>query len=150
MQVFRITTEKWAGVLQSSGRAARWNSNGIFITYSASSRALACLEMLVHLNGEALSNPFKITIIDIPEGISMEQVPKFYNDDWVAFENYHYTQAIGDEWSKSGRTAILKVPSAIIKNDFNYLINPFHADFAQLEVAEIEEFQFDLRLKADT
>jgi RES domain-containing protein len=147
MEVFRITSEKWAGVLQSSGRAARWNSNGAFVTYAGASRALSSLEMLVHLRGEEIKNQFKVSVIDIPDEIQIEKVGVFYNEDWTEFENYYQSQEVGDEWAKSLRTCILRVPSAIIKNEYNYLINPQHPDFQKIKIIEIEDFHFDLRLK---
>jgi RES domain-containing protein len=147
MEVFRISHEKWAGVLQGSGRAARWNSNGVFITYAGSSRSLSCLEMLVHLNGEQIQSNFKLTIINIPEELEIENVSTFYNVDWTEFENYYQSQEVGDEWAKSLRTCILRVPSAIIKGEYNYLINPQHTDFNKITISEIEDFYFDLRLK---
>jgi RES domain-containing protein len=147
MEVFRISHEKWAGVLQGSGKAARWNSNGMFITYSASTRALACLEMLVHLSGEQIKTPFKLAVVYIPDEISIENFSGFYNSDWAEIENYHNCQIIGDEWIRSQRTSVLRAPSAIIKNEFNYLINPQHPDFQKIKIKEIEDFHFDLRLK---
>jgi RES domain-containing protein len=147
MEVFRISHEKWAGVLQGSGRAARWNSNGMFITYSASTRALACLEMLVHLCGEQIKTPFKLSVIYIPDEVAIENFSGFYNKDWAEIENYHQCQLIGDEWIRSARTCILRVPSAIIKNEYNYLINPQHPDFMKIKVISLEDFEFDMRLK---
>jgi RES domain-containing protein len=147
MEVFRITSEKWAGVLQSSGSAARWNSNGVFVTYAGASRALSSLEMLVHLHGEEIKNQFKVSVIDIPDEIQIEKAGVFYNDDWTEFENYFQSQEVGDEWAKSLRTCVLRVPSAIIKNEYNYLINPQHPDFQKINIKEIEDFHFDLRLK---
>jgi RES domain-containing protein len=147
MEVFRISSAKWAGILQSSGRAARWNSNNIFITYTASTRALSCLEMLVHLSGEHIKMPFKLSVIYIPDNLPVENFTGFYKKDWAEFEYYHDCQLIGDEWAKSQRTCILRVPSAIIKNEFNYLINPQHPDFKLIKVIELEDFEFDMRLK---
>lgn len=147
MQVFRITSEKWAGVLQGSGRAARWNSSGVFICYTGSSRALSCLEMLVHLSGEQIKSDFKLTVIEIPDDLSVENAGVFYNEDWTEFENYYQSQELGDEWAKSLRTCVLRVPSAIIKNEYNYLINPQHPDFKQINITKIEDFDFDMRLK---
>lgn len=147
MEVYRISHEKWAGVLQSSGMAARWNSNGVFVTYSASTRALSCLEMLVHLTGEQIKTPFKLSVIYIPDELQIENFGGFYNADWAEFENYHDCQIIGDEWIRSQRTGILRVPSAIIKNEYNYLINSQHPDFMNIKVISLEDFEFDMRLK---
>ncbi len=147
MLVFRISAAKWADSLEGSGLAARWNSNGVFVCYTAASRALGCLEMVVHLSGEKIINSFKIISITIPPSLKIEDIAPFKNIDWAEFENLYQTQAIGDEWVKSLRTCVLRVPSAIIPGDFNYIINPRHTDFNFIEISEMKDFEFDLRLK---
>ena len=148
MNVFRITTEKWAGNLRGSGFAARWNSNGIYTCYSASSRALACLEMVVHLNADRLKTPFKLTVINIPDELEiktldMSSLPEYWSDH----DNYPICQKIGDNWIQEFESCVLRVPSAIIKNEFNYLINHQHQDCKKLTIVEVEDFEFDLRIK---
>jgi RES domain-containing protein len=147
MEVFRISSAKWAGSLTGSGQAARWNSYGVFVCYAASTRALACLEMLVHLAGEQLKSSFKLTDINIPDTILIENAPTIANTDWHEYENYYLSQEIGDEWAQSLRTCVLRVPSAIIAGEYNYLINPRHADFSKITIAKTEDFYFDMRLK---
>jgi RES domain-containing protein len=149
MQVFRITTEKWAGNLRGSGYAARWNSNGVFVAYTASSRALACLEMVVHLNSDRLKSEFKMSVVDIPEGLELTEINiEDLPEDWTDHDGYQICQEIGDKWIQDFETCILKVPSAVIKHEFNYLINPQHSDFGKLKIIEIEDFEFDLRIKS--
>jgi RES domain-containing protein len=148
MNVFRITTEKWAGNLKGSGFAARWNSNGIFTCYSASSRALACLEMVVHLNADRLKTPFKITVIEIPDDVEIKTLnTKALPVQWSNHDNYPLCQEIGDNWMQEFESCVLRVPSAIIKNEYNYLINHQHQDFKKLRIVEIEDFEFDVRIK---
>ena len=69
------------------------------------------------------------------------------NPDWTKVINYPYTQAIGDRWLAGRETAILKVPSAIIDLEYNYLLNPAHPDFDQIKIAVVKPFTFDSRLK---
>jgi RES domain-containing protein len=148
MNVFRITTEKWAGNLKGSGFAARWNSNGIFTCYSASSRALACLEMIVHLNADRLKTPFKLTVIEIPNEIDILTVDmSVLSERWSDHDNYPICQEIGDKWIQEFESCVLRVPSAIIKNEYNYLINHQHQDFKRIKIIEIEDFEFNLRIK---
>ncbi len=149
MLVYRITTEKWAGNLRGSGYAARWNSNGIFMCYTASSRALACLEMVVHLNSDRLKTAFKVAVVELPDDlaitkINFSELPK----EWTDHNNYQLCQEIGDKWIEDFNTCVLQVPSAIIKNEFNYLFNPQHPEFSKIRIIEIEDFEFDLRIKA--
>lgn len=147
MVVFRITTKRWARVLTASGFPARWNSKGTHIIYTASSRALACLENLVHRSGEGLNQQFRITEIFIPDPISVESInQKELPERWHQLDNYHHCQKIGDKWMENGETLLLEVPSSIIRDESNILINPQHPDFSKVEVKNITPFTFDERL----
>ncbi|MDZ7721193.1 MAG: RES family NAD+ phosphorylase [Balneolaceae bacterium] len=147
MVVFRITTKRWAGVLTASGYPARWNSKGTDIIYTASSRALACLENLVHRSGEGLNQQFKITEIYIPDHISAKLIkPENLPDGWHQMDNYHQCQKIGDQWIETSESLLLEVPSSIIREETNILINPQHAEFSKVKVHNITPFSFDQRL----
>ncbi|HJU45526.1 MAG TPA: RES family NAD+ phosphorylase [Chitinophagaceae bacterium] len=147
MTVYRITTAKWAGKLAGSGRAARWNSNGLFMIYTAGTRALACLENLAHRKAIGPNETFKITLINIPDNIRIEKiVPHKLPGDWKEYIKYNICQAIGDEWIHQLSSAVLRVPSAIIPEEYNYLINPAHPDFSKISISELENFIFDERL----
>lgn len=144
---YRITTAKWAGRLTASGYPARWNSKGTHIIYAASSRALACLENLVHRSGEGLNHLFKITEIYFPVNVSTEQIKqKDLSDGWYKVDNYHRCQKIGDQWIERKSSLFLQVPSSIIRDEFNMLINPNHSEFSQVEIQKISSFTFDERL----
>lgn len=150
MNVYRITHKKWANLLSASGYAARWNSNGFYMIYSAESRSLACLENLVHRNGFGLDNDFMVITIQIPSTISISEIsiknlPVFWNN--LDEEAHLLCRTIGDDWLKSQNSSVLKVPSAIIPNEFNFLINPNHKDFKKIKIREINPFIFDKRLK---
>ena len=151
MEVFRITHIKWSIIMSASGLPARWNSQNVFTIYSAASRSLACLEMAVHLDNSRLLNEYyRVMVISVPDGIKMEKitVPELPSN-WHQTSNkgYHICQAIGDLWNLKGNSAILEVPSAIIKNEKNYLINPQHPDFANIKIIDSEPFFFDPRIK---
>lgn len=148
MTVFRITLSKWANELKGSGRAARWNSNGYFIVYTAGTRALACLENLVHRKNIGKNDAFKIMLIDIPSSVSMDKINKeSLKNDWRDYVNYSSCQAIGNEWIKKGSSAVLQIPSAIIEDEYNYLLNPQHPDFIKIAILKTVDFIFDSRLK---
>lgn len=147
MIVYRITTEQWANQLHASGYAARWNSKGNFVIYTASTRALACLENLVHRSGEGLNGIFKTVEIDIPESLNIKTILKTQlHGDWSKRENYFQTRKIGDNWLKEKKSPILMVPSAIIPEEHNYLINPEHPGFQKISIKRITDFLFDNRL----
>ena len=87
-------------------------------------------------------------VIEVPDTLSIVEVPiKSLPDDWFDFWQYDSCQRIGGEWLESGRSAVLKVPSAIIPNEWNYLINPAHPDFRQISLLRTEPFLFDPRIK---
>ena len=146
MIVYRITTSQWSKQLQASGNVARWNSRGNFVIYTAGSRSLACLENLVHRSGEMCSKQYKVMLIEIPDCFIMEEIMlKSLDIDWKNLTNFSYCQGIGAKWLNAGKAAVLKVPSIIIAQENNYLINPQHADFKKIKLLREEDFGFDAR-----
>lgn len=147
MRVFRIVLAPYSDKLYASGRPARWNSKGTFVIYTASSRALACLENVVHRSGRGLSELFRTMVIEIPEELKIKNLGRSYlPEEWNAYQNQIETRARGDEWVRSMETAVLRVPSAIIPEEHNYLINTAHPDFSKIELVDSEAFMFDDRL----
>ena len=147
MKVFRITLARYSNSLVASGREARWNSKGTFVIYAAASRSLACLENLVHRGGEGLDIKFMVMVIEIPETVKLLSVyPASLTGDWRSYSSQKQTRAIGDAWVKAGETAVLKIPSAIVPDEHNFLMNPNHADFKKIELADVQPFDFDRRL----
>lgn len=148
MQVFRIGLAKYTTALHASGRAARWNPNDIEMIYTAASRSLACLENIVHRNQVGLNQAFKVMTIEIPDDLqvlSIEQ--RKLQEGWTEFHQMPLTQKLGEDWIKAGKSAVLKVPSAIINAEYNYLINPNHPDFKYIKLLKSEVFIFDKRIK---
>lgn len=147
MKVYRITLASYSDRLFASGRPARWNPRGTFVIYTASTRSLACLENLVHRSGEGLDANFRTMIIHIPDDlprieIQLSELP----ENWKDFRNQPKTRTIGDEWVKEGKTALLKVPSAIIPEEYNYILNFNHPHFSRIKLEKVEPFDFDRRL----
>jgi len=150
MQVFRITLARWADRLTASGQPARWNSQGRQVIYTAESRALACLENVVHRSGEGLNGLFRTLVIDVPDDLPVEILePADLPSDWASYLQYTHCQARGDDWLRRGETPILRVPSAIVPYEHNYLLNPLHPDFRQIRLLGTEPFIFDARIKRD-
>lgn len=139
MLVVRLAKRAYAD-LSGNGAAisgARWNSKGKRMVYTASCGALATVEYLAHLN--TLPSGLMMMFIDIPDTLQIERV-KSIPADPAAFLQ------IGDEWLDSKSTSILEVPSVLVPNQKNYLINPQHALFAAIVIREITPFAFDSRL----
>ncbi len=148
MLVYRIVLEKWSQSLTASGQAARWNSRGRFVLYSAGTRALACLENVVHRNSRGLNHLFKTMVIEVPDDVLIESIQaENLPDGWHEFESYPITQQLGDAWLDGMKSAVLAVPSAIIPAEQNYLFNPQHPDFQKIKLLRTEGFVFDPRIK---
>ena len=146
MTVYRITKEEYSHQLKASGYPARWNARGSYVIYTAENRSLACLENLVHRSGEGNNDLFKVMLIQIPDNLKMDAIEvTSLKKDWQQIENYPYCQSLSANWLTEFKTAVLKVPSVLIKNEFNYLINPAHHDFKKIKLAGVEDFIFDTR-----
>lgn len=148
MEVFRIALSKFAGELRASGLENRWNYRGQKVIYTAASRSLACLESLVHSSGETLLQRFSVMVIYVPddlfvESIDTSQLPA----GWNVRSRPAKCQKTGSEWVISQRSLLLKVPSAILTNEYNYIINVNHPDFSKIKLIATEPFLFDRRLR---
>lgn len=149
MLVYRIVLAKFANKLRGSGRAARWNPNDIKVIYTASSGSLACLENVVNRDQLGLNQVFSVMTIDCPDDLAITTIRL---DDlpvnWSDYYQMAKTQKIGEDWFKENKTPILSVPSSIINDEVNYLLNPKHADFNKIKLINIQPFTFDKRIKA--
>lgn len=154
MRVYRIerkkyleTTLKGIGAARTDGY--RWNSFNTFLVYTSESRALATLEVSVHLDlNEDLPTDRYYVEIDIPDDIEIlelkhRDLPKNWDSKPPSLE----TQFIGDDFVKDNEAAVLKVPSSIVKLEFNYLINPNHPDSKKIRVVSKKSLKFDERFK---
>ena len=124
----------------------RWNSQGIKMIYTAESNALAILEILVHLNDSRLLSNYLIGAIHFDESqvtaVNTAALPR----NWQASPPPTELQLLGDEWARSGTSIILRVPSAIVPTESNYLINPDHATYPTLKIEQPRPFYLDPRL----
>ncbi len=144
--LYRICLAEYADKLIASGKPGRWNREGEQMIYTASSMALACLENLVHRSGASLQAEFSVITLFVPPGISIASISdKKLGDDWE--NKLSLTRQTGSGWLRKGETAILKVPSAIIQAEFNFLINPMHPNFGEIKIIFKQAFNFDHRLK---
>lgn len=149
MFVYNIRKEKYAKELRASGVANRWNKNDEFVIYTGSSRSLSTLELVVHRSGISIDNSYKLMVIEINFNedeilaITSKDLPK----NWRTVEAYPKLQELGSKWYQNYKELILKVPSAVIPKEFNYLIHTKHPDFQQkVKIYEVEDYQWDKRL----
>ena len=132
------------GGLHSAGR---WHLKGRRVVYAASSLALAALEVLVHLNRAQAGIRWVLFEIVIPDEVAVEvgagaRLPR----GWRSEPPNAATMRIGTDWLRAGRSAVLRVPSAIIPTESNLLLNPLHAEFHKLRLGKARPFEFDARL----
>ncbi len=118
----------------------RWNQQGVAAVYTSDSLSLAVIEQLVHIKPEDIIRLHYCSIkLEIPDSLAIEEI-KSLPADWDADPIPEITKNIGTDWLLSGRTAVLKVPSSIIKVQFNYVLNPLHPDFKKIKVYPPEKF----------
>lgn len=154
MLVYRISQTKYANSLTASGIDGRWNQINQKMIYTAGSVALACLENLAHRSGTSLAaGNFSLAIIEVEDGLKIEEVKigdlASVNPNWHLVDHYNLTQKLGSDWLNAGSSAVLKVPSAIIDLEYNYLINPNDASFTGIKIVSVDRFTFDGRLKGN-
>lgn len=156
MKVYRIEREKYLettlmGFGAASSEGCRWNSLNTFLVYTSESRALATLEVSVHLDlSEDLPIDRYYVEIDIPDEVEIlelkiEDLP----NNWDIYPPSLETQYIGDDFVKDNEAAVLKIPSCIVPPEYNFLINPNHPDAKKITVVSINQLTFDKRFKQD-
>ena len=124
----------------------RWNSKGTAVVYTAGSIALASIEMLVNLPGPKLLKEFFRIPVHIPPDLVIDLPLNNLPGDWRSTPVSPTTKAIGDRWVKDRKSAVLKVPSVIVPEEFNYLLNPSHPDIEKMTIGTPVKYQFDPRL----
>lgn len=133
------------GGLMSSGR---WHHKGVTIAYLAEHPALAILETLVHLEVgdlDEIPDTYTLSRVDVlPLASIQELVHAKLTDDWT--NKPALTQALGVRWLRGSDSVLLKVPSAVAPESFNYLYNPAHPDAASCSVGESRRQPWDRRL----
>ena len=148
---WRIVKEKHAKVAFSGEGArifeGRWNSVGVAMVYCSENLALAALEILVHTQPVTMRGRFRAFRVAFDESlmtrVDLNRLPK----GWNAQPPASISKQIGDEWIKSGRSAVLAVPSVLVPLERTFLLNPKHPDFPRIRVKDIGAFALDPRLR---
>lgn len=148
MLVYRIVHKKYANTLFASGLEGRWNSEGKKVLYTAESVSLAYLETLAHRKGLGFNKDFRIMVIEIPNQIEFQTVETSeLSKNWRNFRNYSDCQKIGNDWFDADEKLCLKVPSAVVPENWNLVINTFHKDFKKVKLIDVLDFESDDRLE---
>jgi len=148
---WRVDKKKWqessfdgAGAALEGGR---WNSAGVRVVYVSEHLAMAAMEKYVHLPKPVPPKMELVRFVLDFKGVAIKVItPNLLPRDWQDYPPGGSTQKIGDAWVASMETAILAVPSALIPEEVNYLLNPAHPDFKKILVGKPEAFVFDSRI----
>ncbi len=150
MIVYRLSKQAYINDLSGYGAektGGRWNSKGLPILYTAASRALAVVEIAVHVPLGIIPTDYYLATIEIPDKASMPRIEVAdLPANWNRSPFIKTTQLIGDDFIKSNKHLMVPVPSATVTGDHNYLINPRHSDFKNVRIKSVDVFEFDLRL----
>lgn len=148
MIIYRLTKGDHINDLSGTGSklfGGRWNSVGQFAIYTTENISLAILEILVHVKKYNRPLDYHLITITVPDNIKPSiihsgKLKKNWKDDPA------YTQFMGDAFIKAKENLILKVPSVIVEQEFNFILNPAHADAAKIKIISTGLFEFDKRL----
>jgi RES domain-containing protein len=149
VRVWRIATAAHAACDGEGTRrhGSRWTPRGIPAAFTSSTLSLAALERFVHTDSDLEPVDLVVIPIDISENISIESVHlEDLAPDWRSFPARPALPAIGEQWFRASRTAVLSVPSVVIPHERNFVLNPAHRDFALLSIGRSEPFSFDPRM----
>lgn len=147
MEFYRIVLTKYSSELFASGVEGRWNKEGEHVVYASTTRALALLENLVHRRHLGIEVSFTLLTIEVPEKSLIETIQvKSLPEGWQKSTNYKNCQSSTRAWFKGNKALVLKVPSSIIPEEFNAMINTNHPLFTNIKIKKRQEFTVDQRL----
>lgn len=151
MEVYRITQEKFANDLSGNGArlfGGRWNSEGMYALYTAGSRSMALLETLAHSNIKLLTEKNYILVtISVPEDATIKIItPQQLEDDWDKLLANHSTIQTGDSFLAENKHLLLQVPSVLIPEENNFVINPLHPLMENVHIKSMRVLNINNRL----
>jgi RES domain-containing protein len=123
----------------------RWNTAGVPVVYTAESRSLAALEIWVHAEDISLLAAIRWVVVPVEIDESLIHIPRTLPNTWWRTPPSNATRRFGAAWAKRARTPVLRVPSAVTRGEFNYVLNPRHAEFGRLRIGKAASFAFDHR-----
>lgn len=123
----------------------RWNPPGMRATYLSGARSLAALEVLVHQTTRVPTGRFLFFEVRFPEDFVVAVEPEELGGDWRMYPPRKPTVEIGKKWLQSRQSAVLRVPSILIPEEANYILNPEHPRHDEIEIREAGPFVFDPR-----
>ncbi len=151
MELYRITQESYSNDLSGNGShifGGRWNSEGRYALYTSANRSLALLETLAHIPAKLFRNKKYILVtVFLPDKAPLKFIEeKDLPNNWDALDIQQVTQKIGDNFLEEQKGLLFRVPSVLMPEEFNYIINPLHPSMKQVKVIHQREVRFNDRL----
>jgi RES domain-containing protein len=147
---WRITKAKFATEAFTGEGArlygGRWNSVGIPLVYTSERVSLAALELLIHLQSRVPLPAYVVIPATFDQTLVESIDPAALPADWRNNPAPIALADLGDSWAASRRSAVLRVPSAVVPSEGNFLLNPEHPDFTSIRIGSATPFEFDARL----
>lgn len=152
MELYRITQQEFAEDLSGNGArlfGGRWNSEGFFALYTSSSRSLALLETLAHTPAKMLEvKVYHLITLAVPDNLVTQKVAvKNLQNGWDAPDTRPFTKKIGDAFLTDKKYLMMQVPSVMMPEEMNYVINPMHTDMKQVKLVNKRRIDFDKRVR---
>lgn len=149
MEIYRLVRSKYKDELSGEGaflHGGRWNSEGLYALYSASHISLALLEVVVNIDRSILKfmSSYHLLTLSVPESLILPFKHTSLKKGWQ--NDFNLTQLIGDGFLQSQSSVIMEVPSAVVPEESNLLINPLHQDFARIKLIQSTSYHLDKRL----
>lgn len=144
-----VPEDKAAAAFNGEGArrfGGRWNSSGVAIVYASESKSLAVLEIRVHIEATTKLKRYKCFSFEFDERLMEVFDPAMLPANWREEPPPPSTQQMGDAWVKKASSVVLAVPSVIIPEERNFLVNPAHADFGKIKIGKPVDYAFDPRL----
>ena len=124
----------------------RWSPPGVAVAYAAESRSLAVLEVLAHVDDPCRLAQLAWVFAPAEVDPAAVETPARFPETWAAFPHSPASRDFGALWARELRSPVLRVPSAVVPGEFNYLLNPSHPDFKHVKIGQPLAFSFDPRL----
>ncbi len=150
MVVYRIGRTKYANDLTGEGarlNGGRWNHKLTPCVYTSESRALAILEYTVNVNVDDIPRALSISTINIPEINILEITIAELPGNWGAAPAPSSTKDFGTQLLKKAEFAIIKIPSAVLPDEYNFLLNPLPKGSSEFSIVDVQDFVYDVRIK---
>jgi RES domain-containing protein len=150
MKVYRVGKTKFAADLKGEGASlfgGRWNNKTVGCLYTAQSRALAVLEYTVNVNKDDIPRALSIITIEIPDHPIKILQEKDLPCDWRQSPAPSSTKNFGSTLLLAAKEPVIQIPSTLIPQEFNFILNPLHPGSKLFKIVEITDFIYDLRIK---